>query len=130
MILSEDDEYIYPDELFISCKPPYPEDKWREYSYAFQITNIGTELGRAIEQKKDNTHPMNNSALAEVIWQLEYTLRDPKNKDKLKELNKAKANVYKYFSSSWYWYLEKRIIRFFDSYLYEYAEEASTKKEE
>ena len=40
MVLSEEDEYIYPDELFISSKPPYPEERWREYSYAFQIANI------------------------------------------------------------------------------------------
>jgi hypothetical protein len=106
----------------------YPVERWQEYSYAFQISNIGTELGRAIECKKKRKYESMYVYLHEVMWQINYTLKDPKNESKIEELSKAKSDVYKYFGSPRYWYLKKRIIRFFDSYLYEYAEEASTKK--
>lgn len=106
----------------------YPVERWREYSYAFQVSNIGTELGRAIECKKKHKYESMFNYLHEVMWQISYTLKDPKNENKIEELTRVKADVYKYFGSPRYWYLEKRIIRFFDSYLYEYAEEASTNK--
>lgn len=76
----------------------YPVERWREYSYAFQVSNIGTELGRAIECKKKHKYESMFNYLHEVMWQISYTLKDSKNENK------------------------------FDSYLYEYAEEASTNK--
>lgn len=106
----------------------YPVERWQEHSHAFQISNIRTELGSAIECKKKHKYESMYVYLHEVMWQINYTHKDPKNESKIEELSKAKSDVYKYLGSSRYWYLKKRIIRFFDSYLYVYAEEASTKK--
>lgn len=69
----------------------YPIESWQEYSYAFQISNIGTELGRAIECKKKHKYESMYVYLHEVMWQINYTLKDPKNESKIEEI---RANIY------------------------------------
>lgn len=106
----------------------YPEERWWGYSFAFQISNIGTELQRTIRYKKKHKSASTSEYLKAVYWQIDYTLRDPKNKDKIEELSKAEADVRKYFSYKRYWFLEKKIIRYFDSYIEEYVKECRERK--
>ena len=50
MVLSEEDEYIYPDELFISSKPPYPEERCKHLNLAANVCNYTPiNLGKMIK---------------------------------------------------------------------------------
>ena len=105
------------------------EKRWHEFSYAFQIINIGTELGHAMRYRREHNREMMTEYLMRVYRQIAFTISDPKNSDKVTEVNRAEEDVKKYFSSWRYWYLKKRIVNFFDSYIDEYVRVGMWKNE-
>lgn len=83
--------------------------RWKKFSLIEQMANIGSEVGRAINwREKDQELATGAYYRALELWEL--TLADPKNKTRLKEVNRSKEmfgdwflniNQYKSGAADW-----------------------------
>jgi len=72
------------------------KEKWQCLSFFEQMSNIGAEIGRAINwRKRDNE--LSNSAFYRGLELLDFTIEDKKNKKKLKELCRLREILADYF---------------------------------
>lgn len=65
-------------------------NKWRTYSLAEQLGNIGSEVGRAIHWQKKNNKELRNKAVDRALDLLNQTIADPRWHGRRKELIRAK----------------------------------------
>lgn len=65
------------------------EGKWFELSLLQQLANIGSEVGRAAKWENKN-EKIYQSAVLRAFELLELTISDKKNKERLRELTRAK----------------------------------------
>lgn len=73
------------------------EDKWNSYNIFEQYSNIGAELGRAINWKKKNNLPRSTNALYRALELIDFTVADKKNKNSLKEILRMREIFLDYF---------------------------------
>lgn len=95
-------EKIYHKEL--------AEGKWVQFSLPMQLSNIGSEIGRAINWKNKNNLELSQGAFERGLELLDLTILDPKNKKRLKELLLLRefladyfcfGNIYKSTETQW-----------------------------
>jgi hypothetical protein len=61
-------------------------NRWHQLSIFEQMANIGAEVGRAIKWKKQGRKEIFLNALYRAFELIDLTVRDKKNKNRLKEL--------------------------------------------
>lgn len=83
--------------------------KWRKFNLMEQMANIGSEIGRAINWKNKDIE-IATAAYYRALELWELTLSDPKNKFRLKEINRAREmfgdwflNINQYHSTAEEW---------------------------
>jgi hypothetical protein len=71
--------------------------RWFTFSLIGQLANVGTDVARAIRWK--NEGELHDSALAveRALELMDFTVADPKNKKRLKELLRVRAMLADYF---------------------------------
>lgn len=70
--------------------------RWRELSFFEQMANIGAEVGRAVNwQKKDSAYSL--LAAERALELLDFTLSDPSNLRRLKEIARVRETLVDYF---------------------------------
>ena len=72
------------------------EDRWFRFPLIEQMTNIGTEIGRAINWKNKD-EKMSRASFERGLELLDLTIEDPKNKKRLKELLRVRETLSDYF---------------------------------
>ncbi len=60
--------------------------RWNQLSLCEQLGNIGSEVGRAINAKKRGDDQRMNTAIDRALELFYFTIDDPKNKSRLREL--------------------------------------------
>jgi len=93
------------------------KDRWNQLSLMEQLANVGTDLSRAFRWKKRGNHELSQQAFYRVLELLDFTIRDPKNRKRLKEVVRTREvlidhfmfdNKYKTTEESW----EKYFLQF------------------
>jgi hypothetical protein len=83
--------HLYHRELFES-------GRWLQFSCMEQLSNIGTDIDRAISWKKRGKLEDSRLAFERALELLDFTLADPKNKKRLRELCRARELLVDYFA--------------------------------
>ena len=73
------------------------DGRWFEFSFAEQMANIGTDVGRAINWKNKKNQEYSQNAFYRALELLSLTIADSKNKDRLKELTRLYEVLGDYF---------------------------------
>mgnify|MGYP001566405752 CR=1 FL=1 len=71
-------------------------EKWFSLDFFAQMANIGAEIGRAINWSKKDKN-LSQSAFYRGLELLDLTIKDKKNKNKLKELCRLREIIADYF---------------------------------
>jgi|SRR3989338_2408519 len=72
------------------------KNRWFEFSLAEQMANIGAEIGRAINWKNKDKK-MSQAYFERGLELLDFTIEDPKNKKRLRELLRVREVLADYF---------------------------------
>jgi hypothetical protein len=73
-------------------------EKWNSMTFFEQMANIGSEVGRAINRKSKGDTEYCRMALERALELLDFTISDPKNIKKLKELVRTREMLSDYFA--------------------------------
>ena len=75
-------------------KPPIHKElaagRWQKFSFAEQMANIGSEVGRAISWKKKGNELYSGQAFERALELIDLTLANTRNFPKLKELARTR----------------------------------------
>lgn len=71
--------------------------KWQNLSLIEQMANIGSEVERTIKWKSKGNSKYSNLAFERALELLDFTITDPKNKYRLKELTRVREALVDYF---------------------------------
>lgn len=71
-------------------------EKWQQLNFFEQMTNIGAEIGRAINWRKKDEE-LSDAAFFRGLELLDSTIVDKKNRKKLKELCRLREFLTDYF---------------------------------
>lgn len=72
-------------------------DHWDKMSIFEQMANVGAEVGRAISWRKRNQEYFTN-AFYRALELLDFTIKDPKNRNRLGELLRIRELLVDYFA--------------------------------
>lgn len=73
--------------------------KWFEMTFCSQMANIGAEVSRMIYFKNANNQKLGEQAFERVFDLFDLTIIDKKNKNRLKEVLRAREALADYFYS-------------------------------
>ncbi len=62
------------------------QSRWKDYPICEQMANIGAEVGRAINWRRNKNQGMSKLAFYRALELLDFTINDKKNKNRLKEI--------------------------------------------
>ena len=72
--------------------------RWNDFSLFEQMANIGAEVGRAINWHKKNNKEMSKNAFYRALELIDFSVDDPKNKNRLKEILRMREVLVDYFN--------------------------------
>lgn len=69
--------------------------RWHEYSLAFQLANVGAEVGRAEKRRANNDNAACEQAIERALTLLDLTIADPRwvQARRLKELTRLREVI-------------------------------------
>ena len=71
--------------------------RWFELSLVEQLANVGSDVIRTIKWKNKENSDYSKNAFERALELLDLTVKDPKNKRRLKELLRAREALVDYF---------------------------------
>lgn len=71
--------------------------RWFKFTLMEQLANVGTDVERAIQWRKKGNLDYSQKAFERALELLDFTVRDPKNKKRLKEPLRAREALVDYF---------------------------------
>jgi hypothetical protein len=71
--------------------------RWFELSLVEQLANVGMDIERTMQWKKRGNLEYSQQAFERALELLYLTIKDPKNKGRLKELTRARELLIDYF---------------------------------
>ena len=74
------------------------EEKWSQYSLAFQMANIGSEVFRAIKWRNANNTKYSFDALARCLELLDLSIATYSRSSALKELTRLREVIVDFFA--------------------------------
>lgn len=72
-------------------------DRWNNLSIAMQMANVGCDIERAINWRNKGDLDYSRNAFERALELLMFTIADPKNRKRLKELCRIKEALIDYF---------------------------------
>lgn len=72
-------------------------EKWNSLSFFAQMENIGSEVERTIKWKNKDNKEYSRMAFERALELLDFTVVDPKNRKRLKELLRTREALAYYF---------------------------------
>lgn len=73
------------------------EGRWFQFSLMEQLANVGSDVERIIQWRKKGNLAYSQQAFERVLELLDFTIADPKNKKRLKEVVRARLLLIDYF---------------------------------
>lgn len=93
--------------------------RWNTFPLLDQLANVGTDIERAINWKKRGETEDSEKALQRGLELLNFTIADPKNKKRRKELARIKETLLDYFyGDNQYGYSDKAWQQYFYGFAY------------
>lgn len=77
--------------------PSLASGRWLGFSLAFQLANVGSEIGRCIRARESQNEEGLSRALDRALELLDLTIQDPKNRERLRELCRLREVVCDFF---------------------------------
>lgn len=74
------------------------QGRWKKFSFAEQMANVGSEIIRAINWKNKGNQQYSDSAFVRGLELLDLTIADKKNKPRLKEIVRLREVLADYFA--------------------------------
>ena len=71
--------------------------RWKKLSLVEQLANVGSEIERAISWRKKKNRVYGQKAFERAVELLTFSIIDPKNKNRLKELTRLREVLIDYF---------------------------------
>ena len=86
-------------------------ERWHAYSFYVQMGNIASELSRAVnfDKKGDSTHM--TASLLRLLELIDTTIRDPKNRRRLRELCRFKEVVADWYAGTCVYSIPRKTLR-------------------
>ncbi len=95
------------------------EGRWYTFSFMDQLANVGTDIERAINWKKRGAAEDSEKALQRGLELLQFTIEDPKNEKRRKELFRIKEALLDYFyGNNQYGYTDQAWQQYFYCFAY------------
>ena len=92
--------------------------RWFAMPVGLQISNIGSEVGRAIKYKNQNEAEKAERFATKAIQLLELTKQDPKNKGRLGEFEFAIEELIDYFlGNNVYGTTDEMLKKYYDAFV-------------
>ena len=92
--------------------------RWFEMGIGEQISNIGSEVNRAIKYKNKNEDEKKKRFYEKAVELLELTCADPKNKFRLGELHFCIEELTDYFiGENQYNTTDEMLMKYYDAFL-------------
>ncbi|KKR96949.1 MAG: hypothetical protein UU47_C0004G0004 [candidate division TM6 bacterium GW2011_GWE2_41_16] len=84
---------------FVQHKNLFASGRWYQFSFAMQMANIGADVGRAINWKKDENMLKSEAALFRALELIDYTIIDPRlhKTGRRRELGRVRECLVDYF---------------------------------
>lgn len=71
--------------------------RWRSFSLAEQLANVGSEVERALNWRNRNNAEYSRLAVDRFVELLDLTIADPKHRGRLRELTRLREALLDYF---------------------------------
>lgn len=91
--------------------------RWKKLTFAQQMANIGSEVGRAFTWKKKN-EKYSLLAAVRALQLIDLTIKDNKNEPQLKELCRAREIIADFFWGENKYKTDKSLEKYFLSFNY------------
>ena len=78
-------------------KDLHASGRWFKFSLIEQLANIGTDVDRAIRYRQKGDLEASQAALFRAIELIDFTVADPKNRRRLKEVLRAREFLLDHF---------------------------------
>lgn len=75
----------------------YESGRWFKLSLVEQLANIGADVGRAIQARAKNDPQSFQYAFERALELIDFTIEDPKNRKRLKEVLRVREFLADYF---------------------------------
>jgi hypothetical protein len=96
--------------------------RWNELSFIEQMANVGCDVERTIRWRKKGDLEYSRSAFERALELLQFTIADPKNRRRLKELCRVKETLIDYFMFyNKYFSTDEAWQKYFFNFNYMYA---------
>lgn len=103
-------------------------ERWFSFSTHTQLANVGTDIARVIQWKKNNNDEYSQKAFERAMELLDLTIADPKNRGgRLKELLRVREALKDFFLSNNSEY--KTTEEFWHDYFYHFGYAAALERE-
>jgi hypothetical protein len=97
-------------------------ERWNQRSTIEQMANVGCDVDRAIRWRDKGELVNSRNAFERALELLQFTIADPKNKRKLKELCRLKEILVDYFAyDNEYGFTDEWFQKYFFNFNYMYA---------
>jgi hypothetical protein len=95
-------------------------ESWFDMPIGVQISNIGSEVYRAIKWKNKNDMIKSRNFCIKALEFLDFSISDPKNRSRLNELRAAKEELFDHFMNNNFQYdtTDHSLAKYYDSFLY------------
>ena len=98
------------------------DGRWFEFSLVQQLANVGCDVNRAIRWQNKGDRGTSQKALERALELLQFTIADPKNKKRLRELTRTKEILLDYFfGENQYGFTDEAWDKYFMVFNYIYA---------
>ena len=95
------------------------DGRWRELSFVEQMANVGSEVERTIRWRSKGKTDIGMRAFERALELLDLTVADPRNRDRLRELLRAReALADHFFFDNDYRSTDDSWRRYFNFFLY------------
>lgn len=95
------------------------EGRWFELPLIEQLANVGCDIDRAIRWKNKNNALYSDDALKRAFDLLDLTIKDPKNRKRLREIGRMREVLKDYFmGDNSYSYTDEALHKYFMDYNY------------
>lgn len=71
--------------------------RWFAFSLMEQLGNVGSDVERAIQWRRKGNSEYSQQALERALELIDFTIADPKNRKRLKEIVRARELLVDYF---------------------------------
>lgn len=99
--------------------------RWFKFSLIEQLANIGSDVERAIAWRKKGDREMSQQALDRALELIDFTVADPKNKGRLREVLRVREALVDYFM---YDNIYGSSDEIWQNYFYDFAHAAALQK--